>query len=206
MKLYYAPSACSLSPHIVAAEAGIPVELSRVTFGADGRTTEEGENFYEVNARGGYVPALRLDDNSVLIEGPAIIQYLADQAPEAGLMPTPGTPAYYQALSWIAFISTELHKGFSPLFRGDLPESEREVVINKIKSRLEVLDSALENQEYLLPTFSIADAYAYTILRWGPGKGIDVLSYPNLKVFMARMEQRVGVQKALSEEGLDPLA
>lgn len=205
MKLYYAPSACSLSPHIVAAEAGIPIELSRVTFGVDGRTTEEGENFYNVNTRGGYVPALRLDDNSVLIEGSAIIQYLADQAPQAGLMPVHGTPAYYQALSWIAFISTELHKGFSPLFRADLPESEREVIISKIRSRLEVLDAALDSREYLLPAFSIADAYAYTILRWGPGKGIDVLTYSNLKTFMARMEQRTGVQRALSEEGLEPL-
>ena len=207
MKLYYAPSACSLSPHIVAAEAGLAIDLVRVTFGPDGRTTEDDEDFYAVNTRGGYVPALRKDDGSILLEGPAIIHYLADQAPSAHLLPERGSAEYYAALSWIAFISSEVHKGFSPLFRGDLPETEREVTIAKIKTRLQVLDTALAKSDYLLgSTFSIADAYAYTILRWGPGKGIDVLAlFPNLNAFMARMETREGVKKALAEEGLEPL-
>lgn len=206
MKLYYAPGACSLSPHIVAKEAGIDLTLSRVAFSADGRTTEEGEDFYVVNPRGGYVPTLRLDDESVLIEGPAIIQYLSDQAPAAGLMPERGTPAYYHALSWIAFVSSELHKGFSPLFRQDLPEQERAATIERLKGRLATLDRALEGREYILDSFSIADAYAYTILRWGPGKGIDVPAlFPNLRAYMARMETREGVRTALAEEGLDPL-
>lgn len=206
MKLYYAPGACSLSPHIVAREAGLPVELSKVTFSENGRTTDEGENFFEVNPRGGYVPACRLDDGEVLIEGPAIIQYLADQAPEKRLLPERGTKAYYEALSWITFISTELHKAFSPLF-GAPGEDEKSRVIERLKKRYTYVDGALAGKEYLLgKEFSIADAYLYTILRWSPVAGIALTDYPNLTAFMKRMEERAAVATALREEGLEPIA
>ncbi len=206
MKLYYSPGACSLSPHIVSRELGLPVELSKVTFSADGRTTEEGENFFQVNPRGGYVPALRLDDSSVLLEGPAIVQYLADQAPEKGLLPECSTRAYYDAISWMTFISTELHKGFSPLY-GNPPEEEKAKIIDRLKKRIAIIEAALEGKEYLLgSTFSIADCYLYTILRWTGQFGIDLAAYPHTKAFVARIEKRSGVQQALSEEGLEPVA
>jgi glutathione S-transferase len=206
MKLYYAPGACSLSPHIVLREAGLPVELSRVTFSADGRTTDEGEDFFTVNPRGGYVPACRLDDGEVLIEGLAIIQYLADQAPEKGLMPEHGTQAYYEMLSWITFISTELHKGFSPLYRPDLPEAEKAVIVDRLKKRFAYVNGVLAGKEYLLDAFSIADAYLYTITRWMPKADIALSEYPNLAAFMARMEERGAVKTALEEEGLEGVA
>lgn len=204
MKLYYSPGACSLSPHIVAKEAGLDVQLSRVTFDGAARTTAEGEDFFMVNPRGGYVPTLRRDDDSVLMEGAAIIQYLADQAPSAALTPEKGSAAYYDVLSWVTFISTELHKGFSPLYRPNLPESEKEVVVSKLKQRLTVLNAALDGKAYLMDAFTIADAYAYTIMRWLPRGGIDVAEYPNIKAFMATMETRPKVLAALSEEGLEP--
>lgn len=208
MKLYYSPGACSLSPHIVAREAGLPVELSRVTFDGAKRTTVEGEDFFVVNSRGGYVPAFRFDDGEVLIEGPAIILYLADQAPAKKLTPAQGTMNYYRMLSWITFVSTEIHKGFSPLFNKALPEEQRTATIDKLKKRLAVVEAALADKEYLVAnTFSIADAYLYTILRWSkPRAAIELAEYPHIYTFMKRMEAREGVQTALKEEALEPLA
>lgn len=206
MKLYYSPGACSLSPHIVARELGLPVELSKVIFSAEGRTTEEGENFYEVNPRGGYVPAFRLDDGSVLLEGPAIVQYLADQAPEKGLLPEHGTRAYYDTVSWLTFISSELHKGFSPLYSSPSAE-EAAKIISRLETRIAVVERALEGAEYLLgSTFTVADCYLYTILRWTGRFGIALADYPNAQAFVERMETRVAVQQALAEEGLEPVA
>lgn len=206
MKLYYSPGACSLSPHIVARESGLAVDLSKVTFAGAARTTAEGEDFFSVNPRGGYVPALRLDDDSVLMEGPAIIHYLADQAPDKNLMPERGTKAYYAALSWVAFVSSELHKGFGPLFRADAPESEKDLAITKLKKRFAVLDGALAGKPYLLgDAFSVADAYAYTIMRWMPRGGIALAEFPNLAAFAARVEARPGVALALAEEGLESM-
>ncbi|HUY62373.1 MAG TPA: glutathione transferase GstA [Candidatus Paceibacterota bacterium] len=206
MKLYYSPGACSLSPHIVACEGGLPVELSKVTFSAEGRTTEDGEDFYEVNPRGGYVPACRLDDGDVLIEGPAIIQYLADQAPGKKLMPERGAKAYYEMLSWITFVSTELHKGFGPLFNPNLLEGQKTAAIDRLKKRYAYVDASLAGKDYLLGRdFSIADAYCYTIMRWSPRAGIALADYPNIAALMKRMEARAGVKKALEEEGLEPV-
>lgn len=208
MKLYYSPGACSLSPHIVARETGLPVELSRVTFDGAKRTTAEGEDFFAVNPRGGYVPAFRVDDGEVLVEGPAIIQYLADQAPDKKLLPARGTMEYYRTLSWIAFVSSELHKGFGPLFNAALSEEHRAPVIEKLKKRFAVVEAALAGKDYLLGEFTIADAYLYTILCWAPKRmGISISTeFPRLAAFATRMEARAGVAAALTEEGLDPLA
>jgi glutathione S-transferase len=205
MKLYYSPGSCSLSPHIVAREAGLPVELSRVTFDGATRTTAESEDFFQVNPRGGYVPALRMDDGDVLEEGVAIVQYLADQAPDKNLLPAHGTKSYYQALSWLTFINSELHKGFSPLFNPTISDEAKAPVIDKLKKRYPVIETALANSEYLNGAFSVADAYLYTITRWFPRASFELSSYPNLHAFMKRMESRDGVALALKEEGLEPM-
>lgn len=205
MKLYYSPGSCALSPHIVAREAGLPVDLSKVTFEGAKRTTAEGEDFFVVNPRGGYVPALRLADGSVLIEGPAIITYLADTAGK--LTPERSSQAYFEMLSWVVFIGTELHKGFSPLFRADLPEDERTKTIEKLKKRMTVLDERLSGREYVMGDFTVADAYAYAIMRWVPKRmNMGCEAYPNIVAFMKRMEARDAVKTALREEGLEPLA
>ena len=204
MRLYYSPGACSLSPHIVSKEAGLDVELSKATFNADGtRTTEQGEDFFKVNPKGGYVPALRISDSEVLTEGVAIVQYLSDQAPEKNLTPEKGTMAYYELLEILTFISSELHKGFSPLFRKDLPESEKEMVITKLKKRIAYIETILSQKEYLLGEFSIADAYCYTIMRWAPKGPIMLSEYPGVSKFMKTMEAREAVAAALAEEGLE---
>jgi glutathione S-transferase len=202
MRLYYSPGACSLSPHIIAHEAGLPVDFSLVTFSAEGRTTAEGENFFEVNPKGGYVPALRIDDTEVMSEGVAIVQYLADQAPEKNLTPEKGTMPYYHTLEWLTYISSEMHKGFGIFFRADAPETEKTMATEKLNKRFAYVESILATREYLVGTFSIADAYCYTILRWSPRAGIDLATYPNLSNYMKRMEARESVALALKEEGL----
>ncbi|HEY0010876.1 MAG TPA: glutathione transferase GstA [Candidatus Paceibacterota bacterium] len=205
MRLYYVPGACSLSPHIVLRETGLTAELSRVTFAGDTRTTEHGEDFFEVNPKGGYVPALRLDSGEVIAEGVAIVQYIADQAPESHLVPPPATMEHYRLLEWLTYISSEVHKGFGPLFRPDLPEEEKTRVIDRLKTRYAYIDAALAGKEYLNGAYGIADAYAYTIFRWSPRGDIDLTAYPNISAFMVRMEGREAVQMALTEEGLEPL-
>jgi glutathione S-transferase len=202
MRLYYSPGACSLSPHIVAREVGLDIELDRVNF-ADGRKTEDGSTLNEVNPKG-YVPALRLDDGQVLTEGVTIVQYLADQAPEKHLLPERGSMPYYHALEWLTFISSELHKSFSPLFNPQITDDAKKAAVEKIQKRYAYVEEALDGKQYLLgDTFCIADAYLYTILRWTPRAGIDLSAYPNITEYMERMHARPGVQKALSEEGLD---
>lgn len=203
MRLYYAPGSCALSPHIVAREAGLDIELEKVVFGANGRTTEpHGEDYYKVNPRG-YVPALRLNSGEVMVEGVAIVQYLADQAPAAKLMPTYQSAEYYQALQWLTFISSEIHKGFGIFFKTATPEAEKTMAREKLLKRFEWVNTALESKEYILGTFSIVDAYCYTIFRWSPKADIDLSAYPNIAAFMARMTARPAVKVALSEEGLE---
>jgi len=200
MRLYYSPGACSLSPHIVAREAGLAIELDKVDF-ANGRKTEDGSTLFEINSKG-YVPMLRLDNGEVLTEGVAIIQYLADQAPEKNLMPASGMP-HYRALEWLTFINSEIHKGYSPLFNPAITEDAKSAVVEKLEKRYGYVEAALAGKEYALGEFSIADAYLYTILRWTPRSGIDLGKYPNISAFMERMKARPGVAKALSEEGLE---
>ena len=203
MRLYYAPGACSLSPHIVVRELGLDVEMEKVVFGDGVRTTEpHKENFYEVNPRG-YVPALRLDSGEVMAEGAAIIQYLADQAPDKKLAPKAGTSEHYQLLEWLTFISTELHKNFGPTFRKDLAEDEMKKAVDKLKTRIGWVDTALEGSEYLIgSTFTIADAYCFTVLRWHPRANINLGDYPNVAAYYDRIAARPMVAKAMEEEGI----
>lgn len=196
MKLFYVPGACSLGPHIIIREAGLDVELDKVSFGAQ-RTTSDGRNFYDVNPQGA-VPALELDDGQVLAEAQVILQFLAAQKPEANLAPAEGLERW-RLLEALNFIATELHKGTSPLFKGPTPEAA-EVVKANLVNRYKLLEQKLGDKDYLLGAFSIADAYAYVVLNWA--RRFDVSVSPKLNAYFARVRARPGVQKALQEEGL----
>jgi glutathione S-transferase len=201
MKLYYSPGACSLAPHIVAREAGVPVDLQKVDLAT--HKLADGADYYGVNPRG-YVPALRFKDGEpVLTEANIVVQYLADQMPDAGLMPKAGTPERYRAQQWLAFIATELHKNFSWLWNKDLPAETRTAVKDKLNKRFTELDSHFKSNDFLLgKSFSAADAYAFTIINWVNFLGLNLKSFPNLQAFMDRIAARPKVQEALKAEGL----
>ncbi|MGE0238693.1 MAG: glutathione transferase GstA [Parvibaculaceae bacterium] len=201
MKLYYSPGACSLAPHIVAREAGIALDLAKVDLAA--HKLDDGSNYYDVNPRG-YVPALRLKDGEpVLTEANIVVQYLADQKPDSGLMPKAGSTERYRAQQWLAFIATELHKNFSWLWYKDTPAETKSVVKDKLDKRFAELDSHLKGNDYLLgKQFSAADAYAFTIVNWANFLGLDIKKFPNLQAFMDRVAARPKVQEALKAEGL----
>jgi glutathione S-transferase len=197
MKLYYAPGACSLSPHIVACEAGIPLDLEKVDLSA--KKTASGEAYRQVNPKG-YVPALRLDDGSVLTEGPAIVQYLADRKPAAGLAPHAGTIERYRLQEWLGFLNSEIHKAWGALFN---PKADRGPVIEKLNQRLQLLNGELDKRPYLLPGgFSVADAYLFTLLNWAGFTHVDLSPYPALVKYAERIQVRPKVQEALRAEGL----
>ncbi|MBO1906935.1 glutathione transferase GstA [Microvirga sp. 3-52] len=200
MKLYYYPGACSLAPHIVAREAGIPLSLEKVDLA--NRTTETGANYATVNPKG-YVPALGLQDGSVLTEASAIVQYLADQQPGTDLAPAPGTMERYRLLEWLGFISTEIHKGFGPLWNPATPDAVKAATKERLATRFAYLDEALAKQPYLMgETFTIADAYLFTVVNWTNFHAVDISPFPNLKAFQARIASRPSVQQALEAEGL----
>jgi glutathione S-transferase len=200
MKLYYAPGACSLSPHIVSRELGIPLELKKVN--TKDKTIEGGGDYWKVNGRG-YVPALELDDGHVLTEGPAIVQYLADRKPEAGLAPKAGTTERYQLQEWLNFLTSEVHKGFSPLFKPNTPEEYKKISKENLASRFDWLDKQLAGKDYLMgKAFSVADAYLFVLLNWTKFQSIDLARWPNLSAFQARVGARPKVQEALKAEGL----
>ena len=200
MKLYYYPGACSLAPHIVAREAGITLTLEKVDLA--NRTTEAGANYLAVNPKG-YVPALGLQDNSVLTEASAIIQYLADTQPGKNLAPAVGTMERYRLLEWLGFISTEIHKGFGPLWNPATPDAVKAATKERLASRFAYLDETLAKQPFVMgDTFTIADAYLFTVVNWTNFHGIDISSFPNLQAFQARVASRPAVQQALEAEGL----
>ena len=200
MKLYYSPGACSLSPHIVARELGIPVELKKVN--VKDKTIEGGGDYRKVNARG-YVPALELDDGHVLTEGPAIVQYLADRKPEAGLAPKAGTTERYQLQEWLNFLTSEIHKGFSPLFKPNTPEEYKTISKENLASRFDWLDKQLAGRDYLMgKAFTVADAYLFVLLNWTKFQSIDLAKWPNLAAYQQRVGARPKVQEALKAEGL----
>ena len=200
MKLYYSPGACSLSPHIVATEAGVPVEMVKVDLGK--HKTESGEDFNAINPKG-YVPTLKLDDGTVLTEGPAIVQYLADKNPSSGLAPANGTVERYKVQEWLNFIGTELHKNFGPLFNPATPDAVKEMSKANIAKRLAYLNDQLANKQYLMgDKFTVADAYAFTIVNWTNFIKMDLKPYPNLAAYMGRVGARPKVQETLKAEGL----
>ena len=196
MKLYFSPGACSLHPHITAREAGLPIELVRVDLRA--HKTHDGADFYAVNPKG-YVPALRLDDGSLLTEGAVIDQYFADLKPASRLIPAAGTMERYHAQEWLNFISSEIHKAFGPLFAG--PEDAKEPARIKIAKRFDFVAHTLEASPYLMgDTFTVADAYLFNMLTWAGHTGVDLVRWPALQAFFARVQQRPAVQAALAAE------
>jgi glutathione S-transferase len=200
MKLYYSPGACSLSPHIVMREAGIPVELDKVDLQA--KKTEQGADFRTINSKG-YVPTLELPDGQRLTEGPAIVQYLADQAPTRGLAPANGTVERVRLQEWLNFISTELHKQFSTLFDPACENSLKARQIERLGTRLDWVCKQLGHRDYLMGShFTVADAYLYTILSWSRHVGIDLAKWPSLSAYSDRVAQRPHVREALRAEGL----
>lgn len=200
MKLYYAPGACSLAPHIVAREAGLRLDLERVDLGTG--KTEGGADFKTINPKG-YIPALALDGGEVLTEASALVQYLADQAPQAGLAPAHGTIERYRLLEWLGFISTELHKGFGPLWNPQTPEAAKNIARANLAKRLAYLDERLASGSYLTgDCFTIADAYLFTIVNWTNFHAIDLGPYRNVRAFMERVGSRQRVREALRAEGL----
>lgn len=198
MKLYYSPGACSLSPHIVALEADLPLQLEKTDLAK--KTTASGEDFLKVNAKG-YVPALKLDDGSVLTEGPAIVQYLADKAPASKLIPAAGTLERYRVLEWLNFISTELHKTFSPLFNPTTTDARKQEVREYLAKRFTTVEQQLAKTPFITgDSFTVADAYLFTVLGWG--KYVNVELPKSLQDYLGRVFQRPAVQQALKEEGL----
>jgi len=198
MKLYYAPGACSLSPHIALCESGLKFDTVKVDLRA--KKTADGEDFSTVNPKG-YVPALRLDDGQVLTEGPAIVQYVADQKPDSGLAPKTGSVERYRLQEWLNFISTELHKQFSPLFNPALPDAGKDIFKGNIAKRLEWVNGQLQGKQYLTgDKFTVADGYLFVILRWAKGMKMELPAAVN--AFFDRVAARPKVAEALKAEGL----
>lgn len=200
MKLYYSAGACSLSPHIALEEAGLPYEA--ISAPTKTKQLPDGSDFRQVNPLG-YVPYLVLDDGTGLSEGPAIVQYIADQAPAKKLAPANGTLARYQLQSLLNFIGTELHKSCSPFFNPASGKEWKEIAGANLERRLGYVNEALEGKPYLMgEDFSVADGYLFTVLSWMKFVGIDLAQWPNLTAFQARVAARPAVQAALKAEGL----
>jgi glutathione S-transferase len=200
MKLYYSPGACSLAPHIALGEAGIPYATKIVDLKK--HALADGTDYYTINSKG-YVPLLELDSGERLSEGPAIVQYIADQVPAKNLAPANGTMARYRVQEWLNFITSELHKGVGGLFNPAMPEEGKTVIRARATSRLKWVDEQLEGKQYLMgDVFSIADPYLFTVANWTNYTGIDISGMKNLSAFQARMAARPAVQAAMKAEGL----
>lgn len=200
MKLYYSPGACSLSPHIALHEAGLAFEA--VLTPTKTHKTPDGTDFYTINPLG-YVPFLVLDDGRTLHEGPAIVQYIADQVPEKNLAPANGTYERYKLQEWLTFIGTELHKSFSPLFTPGTLDEIKVAAKAQITKRLTWVDSELAGKDYLMGSaFSVADAYLFTVTNWAAYVQMDIAGFANLAAYRARVAARPGVIAAMKAEGL----
>jgi glutathione S-transferase len=200
MKLYYSPGACSLSPHIALREAGLAFEP--VLASTKSHKLQDGTDYYGINPLG-YVPLLELDDGTRLREGPAIVQYIADQAPTKNLAPANGTLPRYRLQEWLTFIGTEIHKTFSPLFQPGMPDEAKKLFREKLQARFQWVDSQLAGKDYLLgQQFSVADGYLYVVTRWAKAMSIDISSAANLAAHHERVGARPAVQEALKVEGL----
>jgi glutathione S-transferase len=200
MKLFIKAGACSLSPHIAVRELGLDCEIVPVDLAA--KKLADGSDYRAVSPKG-QVPALQLDDGQLLTEGQVIVQYLADCKPESGLMPPAGTLERYRVLEWLSFISTELHKSFSPLFRPNTPDAYKTIAKETIAAKLDIVEAALAGRQWLAAdTFTVADGYGFTVTNWAAPMGIDLARWPNLVAWRARVGARPGVKAAMAEEGL----
>jgi len=200
MKLYFSTAACSLSPRIVLMEAGLPFTAEKVDLKS--KKTTSGADYLSVNSKGA-VPALELDDGQVLTEGPAIVQYLADLEPDSGLAPRAGSFERYRLMEILNFISSEVHKGFSPLFKRDAPADARQIAMDNLAKKLDWLSMQLAGKKFLMgDTFTVADAYLFTVLRWSGLVQVDLAKWPVLTAYVARVGERPKVKEALHAEGL----
>lgn len=200
MKLFLKPGACSLSPHIVLEESGLPYETEAVDLKT--KVTASGADFLAINPKG-YVPALQLASGELLTEGPAIVQYIADQVPASRLAPANGTLERYRLQSWLTFIGTELHKSFSPFFNPAAGDDWKAIARANLERRLAYTDAQLAGKSYLLgEDFTVADAYLFTVLSWAKFIQLDLAQWPTLHAYQARVTARPKVQAALKAEGL----
>ncbi|AJJ09949.1 glutathione S-transferase GST-6.0 [Yersinia rohdei] len=198
MKLFYKPGACSLSPHIVLREAGLDFSIESVDLAT--KITETGEDYLSINPKG-QVPALLLDDGSLLTEGVAIVQYLADKVPDRHLIAPTGTLSRYHAIEWLNFVATELHKGFSPLFNPKTPEEYKVIARERLDKQFSYVDHELSQHDYLLgKKFSVADAYLFTVTRWANALNLEITQRSHLDKYMARVAERPAVKAALAAE------
>ena len=200
LKLYYVPGTCALCPHIVLHEAGINFTAEKVN--PKDKTTESGQDYNAINPKSS-VPALVMNNGGLLTEVAVIVQYIADLVPDKKLAPLTGTPERYRLQEWLNFISSEIHKGYSPLFNRKVPEETKTVFKERLASRLSIAAKALEGKDYLMgKTFTVADTYLYTVLRWSPRMNVDLSPWPVLQAYMERIAARPAVKAALAEEGL----
>ena len=199
-KLFYTPGACSLSPHIALREVGLPFTLHKVDLGT--KKVESEGDYTEVNGKG-YVPALELDNGEVLTEGPAIVQYIADQKPDAGIAPRAGTMERYKLQEWLNFITAELHKPMGSMFNKAQTPEWKEAVKANLAKRLDWLSKQLEGKSYLMgDSFSVADGYLFTVLGWAKLVGFDLSRWPVITQYCANIAQRPTVVEAMKAEGL----
>jgi glutathione S-transferase len=200
MKLYYAPGACSLASHITLRETGLPFEIDKLNVPT--KTTASGEDFMQINPKG-YVPAIKLDDGSILTEGAVILQYIADQNPGSGLAPKAGTMERYRLQEWLNFIATEIHKSFSPLFNKAASDEVKKSARDLLTKRLAYAEVWLANKPYLMgDSFTVADAYMFVVLSWSSHAGFDLGQFPRINEYMGRIAARPAVQSAMKAEGL----
>ena len=200
MKLFYKPGACSLASHITLRESGKDFSLIGVDLMQ--KRMENGDDFLKVNPKG-QVPALLLDDNTLLTEGVAIMQYLADNVPDRQLLAPTGSISRYKTLEWLNYIATELHKGFTPLFRPDTPEDYKPTARALLDKKLAYIDESLANAQWISGSrFTIADAYLFTVLRWAFAVKLEMAGYKNIADYMARVAARPAVAAAVAAEGL----
>jgi glutathione S-transferase len=200
VKLYYSPGACSLSPHIVAKEAGIPLTLVKVN--TKTKTIKAEGDFWAVNPKG-YVPALELDNGEILTEGPAIVQYLADLRPASKLAAENGSFARVRLQEALSYLTSEIHKSYSPLFKPDVSAAVREERIAYLRKRYALIEQQLEGRQYLFgDEFTAADAYLFVLTNWARSLKIDLSEFPNLLAFQKRVGSRRAVLEALRDEGL----
>ena len=200
MKLYFSPGACSLAPHIVLRESGLPFTLEKVDTGA--HKTAQGADYFTINPKG-QVPVLELEDGDRLSEGPIVAQYIADKAKNTSLMPAAGTKARYRVLEWQNYVTSELHKSFTPLFNPAVNAEAKSVLADNLKKKYQWVSTQLEGRQYLTgDTFTAADAYLFTVTCWAKYVNLDLSDLDNLQKYLSRVAARPAVKEAMRAEGL----